>query len=382
MFTNFFLELRQAKVPVSLKEYLALMEALDKHVADYSVDDFYYLSRATLVKDETQPRQVRPGVRPRLQGPGDAAAEGVDRRDPRGVAAQARREVPDRRGEGADRGDGRLREADGDAEEASRGAAEAPPGRQQVDRHRPAPRRSAPTASIPKACASARTRAATAARSRSGTSASTRTSTTRSRLGTRNIKVALRRLRKFAREGAAGRARHARHHPLDGAQRRAISTSRCVPERRNKMKRAAVLRHRRLDGRPHQRLRGAVLGGAHRVQAPRVLLLPQLPLREACGRTTAAATPRPSRRLDLLHTYPPDYKVIFVGDASMSPYEITYPGGSVEHWNEEAGQVWMQRMADTYRSDGVAEPDARAALELHAVDPAAAAAGRATACSR
>src|ERR1700704_7019662 len=52
MFVNFFLELRQAKVPVSIKEYLALMEGMDKHVADYSVDEFYYLSRAVLVKDE------------------------------------------------------------------------------------------------------------------------------------------------------------------------------------------------------------------------------------------------------------------------------------------------------------------------------------------
>src|SRR4029078_3350481 len=52
MFTNFFLELRQAKVPVSIKEYLALMEAMDQHVADHSVDDFYYLSRSVLVKDE------------------------------------------------------------------------------------------------------------------------------------------------------------------------------------------------------------------------------------------------------------------------------------------------------------------------------------------
>ena len=52
MFTNFFLELRQAKVPVSIKEYLALMEGMEKHVADYSIDDFYYLARAILVKDE------------------------------------------------------------------------------------------------------------------------------------------------------------------------------------------------------------------------------------------------------------------------------------------------------------------------------------------
>ena len=52
MFVNFFLELRQAKVPVSIKEYLALMEGMDKGVSDYSVDDFYYLSRSILVKDE------------------------------------------------------------------------------------------------------------------------------------------------------------------------------------------------------------------------------------------------------------------------------------------------------------------------------------------
>ncbi len=51
---------------------------------------------------------------------------------------------------------------------------------------------------------------------------------------------------------------------------------------------------------------------------------------------------------DVLHTYGADYKLIFVGDASMSPYEIAYAGGSVEHWNEEPGQVWMQRILDIY----------------------------------
>ena len=51
---------------------------------------------------------------------------------------------------------------------------------------------------------------------------------------------------------------------------------------------------------------------------------------------------------DVLHKYPHDYKVVFVGDAAMSPYEITYPGGSVEHWNEEAGAVWMQRVTNLY----------------------------------
>ena len=51
---------------------------------------------------------------------------------------------------------------------------------------------------------------------------------------------------------------------------------------------------------------------------------------------------------EVMHTYPADYKVIFVGDASMSPYEIVYPGGSVEHWNEEAGDVWMNRLLMIY----------------------------------
>ena len=52
--------------------------------------------------------------------------------------------------------------------------------------------------------------------------------------------------------------------------------------------------------------------------------------------------------MDVLHKYPADYKLILVGDATMSPYEIQYPGGSVEHWNEEAGATWMKRLLDTY----------------------------------
>ena len=60
---------------------------------------------------------------------------------------------------------------------------------------------------------------------------------------------------------------------------------------------------------------------------------------------------RHAERIDtlrILHTYRPDYSVIFVGDATMSPYEITQPGGSVEHWNDEAGAVWMQRICATF----------------------------------
>jgi uncharacterized protein with von Willebrand factor type A (vWA) domain len=54
--------------------------------------------------------------------------------------------------------------------------------------------------------------------------------------------------------------------------------------------------------------------------------------------------------MEILHKFPHDYKLVFVGDASMSPYEITYAGGSTEHWNEEPGEVWMRRMLDVYHS--------------------------------
>jgi uncharacterized protein with von Willebrand factor type A (vWA) domain len=59
---------------------------------------------------------------------------------------------------------------------------------------------------------------------------------------------------------------------------------------------------------------------------------------------------------DVMHTYPHDYKVVFVGDASMSPYEISAPGGSVEHYNEEAGATWMERVLRTYPSSAWLNP--------------------------
>ena len=156
-------------------------------------------------------------------------------------------------------------------------------------------------------------------------------------LGTRNIKIALRELRRFAREGAADQL------DLDGtidstARNAGLLDLKYGAGAAQRGEGAAVPRRRRLDGRSRARLRGAVLGGAQRVQAPRVFLLPQLRLRER-----VEGQPPPPRRdasptLEVMRTYGHDYKLIFVGDATMSPYEIVQPGGSIEHWNEEAGR--------------------------------------------
>jgi len=66
-----------------------------------------------------------------------------------------------------------------------------------------------------------------------------------------------------------------------------------------------------------------------------------------------------------MHKYPHDYKLIFVGDATMSPYEIVYPGGSVEHSNPEAGAVWMQRMLEIYKDAIWLNPQPQAVWDYH-----------------
>ncbi len=72
--------------------------------------------------------------------------------------------------------------------------------------------------------------------------------------------------------------------------------------------------------------------------------------------------------MDLLHKYGADYKVVFVGDAAMAPYEITQPGGSVEHWNEEAGYVWMKRFMEKYKKLDLDQPLPQGHLGLHRLD--------------
>ena len=135
MFVNFFQELKSAGVPVTLREYLTLMEAMQADLASRRVEDFYYLSRAALVKDERNLDKfdrVFGHVFKGLEMLGDAVAG----RDPGRVAEEARREISHRGREEADRGHGRAREAFGDAEEAA-GRAEGPsPRRLEMDRHR------------------------------------------------------------------------------------------------------------------------------------------------------------------------------------------------------------------------------------------------------
>ncbi|MCB1432997.1 MAG: VWA domain-containing protein, partial [Alphaproteobacteria bacterium] len=164
-------------------------------------------------------------------------------------------------------------------------------------------------------------------------------------LGTRNIKVALRRLRKFAREGAAEEL------DLPGTIRSTAKQGwldvKLVPERRNTVK---VLLFFDVGGSmdPHVKVCEELFSAARAEFKHMEYFYFHNCIYESVWTNNRR---RNAERIDtwkLLHTYPHDYKVIFVGDASMSPFELTHAGGAVEHWNEEPGLIWLQRMAATY----------------------------------
>lgn len=165
-------------------------------------------------------------------------------------------------------------------------------------------------------------------------------------LGTRNIKVALRRLRKFARTGAT--------EELDiddtissTAKNAGLLDLKMVPERHNAVK---VLLFFDVGGSmdPFIRVCEELFSAARsEFKHMEYFYFHNFVYESVWDNNIRRHTERISL-LDVMHKYSADYKVIFVGDAAMSPYEIVQPGGSVEHWNEESGAAWMQRIQETY----------------------------------
>ncbi|MBU3993329.1 MAG: VWA domain-containing protein [Alphaproteobacteria bacterium] len=164
-------------------------------------------------------------------------------------------------------------------------------------------------------------------------------------LGTRNIKVALRRLRRFAREGAADELDM--DATIRGTARQGFLDIHMRPERHNAVK---VLLFLDVGGSmdPHIRLIEELFSAATTEFKNLEFFYFHNCLYESVWKNNARRFNERTSTWDILHKYGHDYKVIFVGDAAMSPYEIVQPGGSVEHFNPEAGATWMQRVAATY----------------------------------
>ena len=342
MFFSFMEELRSAGISASLKEHLALLEALEADVIQQSPEEFYYLARTTLVKDEALldrfdqvfgkvfkgifteygqnpvdvPADWLKAIAEKYLSPEEMAViEKMGSWDELMNTLKKRLEEQEKRHQGGNKWIGTGGTSPygngGYNPEGVRIGGESKHKRavkvwekrefQNLDHTR--------------------------------------------ELGTRNIKIAMRRLRKFARDGAAEELDI--NATIDGTARQGWLDIHMRPERRNAIK---VLLMLDVGGSmdPFIKLCEELFSAAtSEFKNLEFFYFHNCPY-EGVWKDNKRRFSERTPMWDVLHKFPHDYKVVMVGDASMSPYEITHPGGSVEHFNEESGAVWMHRITNTY----------------------------------
>jgi uncharacterized protein len=345
MFATFFHELKAAKVPVTLKEYLTLMEALQADLADQRVEHFYYLSRATLVKDERHLDkfdQVFGHVFKGLELMSDAVDAAIPEEWLRAVTSLYLSEEDKKKIEA-------LGGWDKIMEELKKRLAE------QKGRHQGGSKWIGTGGTSPYGAEGYNPAGVRIGQKENRNFRALKVWDKREfkdlddkvELGTRNIKVALRRLRKFAREGAAD------EFDLDGTvrgtARKGYLDIQMRPERRNAIK---VLMFFDIGGSMdyHIKLAEELFSAARAEMKHMEYFYFHNCLYEFLWKDNKRRWTERTPTFDVLHKFPSDYKVVFVGDASMSPYEITVPGGSVEHMNEEPGAAWIKRVTSIYEN--------------------------------
>ena len=345
MFVTFFNELKAAKLPVSLREYLTLLEALRSGVAGRRVEDFYYLARASLVKDERHLDRFDQVFGHVFKGLTEVSE-----------AAEAQAEVPLEWLRAAselhlsEEDMAKIQELGGwdKIMETLRERLKEQQGRHHGGNKWIGTGGTSPFGSYGYNPAGVRIGQHESRHKRAikvWDKREFRDLDDGVELGTRNLRVALRKLRKLAREGAA------EEFDLDQTIRstanRGYLDIQMRPERRNAVK---VLMFFDVGGSMDWHVKAAEeLFSAARSEFKHLeYYYFHNCLYEYVWRNNSRRRQERMPTIDVLHTYPADYKVIFVGDASMSPYEIVVPGGSVEHMNPEPGAVWLQRLADIY----------------------------------
>src|SRR6202162_2424074 len=343
MLIDFFYSLRGAKLPVSVKEYLTLLEALKAKVIGPSIDEFYFLARMTLIKDEKYFDKFDQafgayfhGIEALDEDAFDVPLEWLKKRLERDFTPEEKRQI-DALG-GIDKLMERLKQLLDEQNERHEGGSKwigtggtSPFGNGGYNPE-----------GIRIGGESTHRRALEVWDKREFKDLDDEVE-----LGTRNIKVALRRLRKFARTGAPEELDL--DGTIKGTAHKGYLDILMRPERHNTIK---VLLFFDIGGSMdwHVKATEELFSAARTEFKHMVHLYFHNCLYEKVWKQNARRWTETTPTWDVLHTYPHDYKVIFVGDAAMSPYEIVAPGGSVEHFNEEAGQVWMQRVLSTYPS--------------------------------
>jgi uncharacterized protein len=343
MFVTFFNELKAAGVPVTLREYLTLMAAMDRNLASREVEEFYYLSRASLVKDERNLDKFDRVFAKVFKG-----VELVDQ----AVAAEIPTEWLKK-----------LTEKYLTAEEKA--LIEAMGGLDQLletlrlrlaeqkGRHQGGSKWIGTAGTSPYGAYGYNPEGVRIGQDKNRNFRAVKVWDRREfrdlddtvELGTRNIKLALRRLRRFARTGAPEEL------DIDGTIKetahRGYLDLKLRPERHNAVK---VLIFFDVGGSMDWHVKVVEeLFSAARTEFKRMdYFYFHNCVYERVWKQNRRRHDDTTPTWQVLHTYPHDYKLIFVGDASMSPYEITTPGGSVEHFNDEAGVVWLNRVTQTY----------------------------------
>ena len=343
MLVQFFFELRRAGVPVALNEFLMLLEALRARVAQVSAQDFYHLARACLVKDERHYDRFDRVFAEVFAGAEKLFAQllaQVPEEWLRSLATRVFSEEEKRRIEalgGWEQLLETLRQRLREQQERHEGGSKwigtggtSPFGAQGYNPQ-----------GIRIGAKGGNRRAVKVWERREFSNLDDS-----AELGTRNLKLALRKLRKFAREGAAEQLDL--EGTIDATARNAgLLDLKLVPERHNAVK---VLLFLDVGGSMDEHVRICEeLFSAARSEFKHLehfyfhnFIYEQVWKDNSRRFGAVTATER------LLRTYGRDYRVIFVGDASMSPYEITQPGGSIEHWNAESGARWMQRVTNSF----------------------------------
>jgi len=341
MLIDFFFTLKDAKIPVSIKEFLLLLEAMQKNVIETSLDDFYYLARITLVKDEAHFDKFDRAFAQYFKGI-NAAFDTNSGIPLDWLVQRMKRELtPEQLAQlekfGYDKLMDRLNEL----------------LKEQKERHEGGNRWIGTGGTSPFGNGGTNPEGI-----RIGGKGGNRTAVKvwearaykdydgERELGTRNIKVALRRLRKFAREGAEEEL------ALDATIRATASNAgyldiKMQPERKNKVK---VLMLYDVGGTMDDHIeRTEELFSAAKTEFKNMeFFYFHNCVYDYMWKNNRRRTSERFSTWDILRKYTPDTKVIFVGDATMSPYEILQPGGSVEYNNEEAGSEWLSRFTHAF----------------------------------
>ena len=345
MFQNLFRELKRVRVPVTLPEYLDLMAAMDKGLADYSVDQFYYLSRALLVKDE---RHLD-----RFDQVFGHVFKGLERVSTDGEEV----EIPEEWLK-------RLAELNLSEEEMAK--IEALGGweklmetlRERLDeqekRHQGGSTWIGTAGTSPFGAYGYNPEGVRIGQREGRHGRAVKVWDKREfrdldgevELGTRGMKIALRRLRRFAREGALSEL------DIDDTIQSTAKNGgwldlRMVAERHNAAK---VLLLLDVGGSMNAHVQGCerLFSAAHSEFKHLEYFYFHNCLYESVWRDNRRRRTEKIDTWELINSYNSEYKVVIVGDAFMSPYEIVYPGASVEHFNEEPGELWLKRLLRAY----------------------------------